>query len=228
MLERARHSRATGFLKVLTATMTLTTFLCGMAGAQQFEPPTLWKGTEDTGIWLGVVPAQHDGSTSFNTMFWMGGVRLGRVLTSAHGPGWLRGTLQWSMDAVPIFIISNLQSAYGVEFDPVVWRWNFQHRGTTAPYFEVAGGVALTNSKVPEGDTSRFNIVPKIGFGWQIFKQKQNSIDVGVYAWHLSNAWTAPRNPSANGIQLTLGYHWFRARNPRTARGLQPSENGSE
>lgn len=228
MVGRARPSKTKGFLKLFITTIMLIAFPWWAAGAQQFEAPTVIKGAQDAEIWFGVVAAQHDGSTSFNTDFWMGGVRFGRVLTAAHGPGWLRGTLQWSMNAVPIFVISNLQSAYGAEFDPIVWRWNFKHRGTTAPYFEMAGGIALTNAKIPVGDTSRFNIVPKIGFGWQIFQQRQSSIDVGVNAWHLSNAWTAPRNPSANGIQLTIGYDWFRTRNPRTARGTQSSENGSE
>jgi hypothetical protein len=81
----------------------------------------------------------------------------------------------------------------------------------------MAGGVVLTNSKIPLGDTSKFNVVPKLGFGWQIFRNEQNSIDIGVHAWHLSNAWTATRNPSANGIQVTLGYHWFRTRTTQTA-----------
>lgn len=217
MVERARYSGTRGFLQVITRAMIFVTGLCGMCAGQQFQAPTLLKATEDAEIWFGVVPAQHDGSTSFNTEFWMAGLKFGRILTAPHAPGWLHGTLQWSMDAIPLFIVSNLQTAFGAEFDPIVGRWNFQHKGISAPYFEMAGGVVLTNSKIPLGDTSKFNVVPKLGFGWQIFRNEQNSIDIGVHAWHLSNAWTATRNPSANGIQVTLGYHWFRTRTTQTA-----------
>jgi hypothetical protein len=70
-----------------------------------------------------------------------------------------------------------------------------------------------TSVKIPPGQTSHFNVVPKIGFGWQVFTRPRRSIDVGLHAWHLSNAWTASRNPSANGIQLTIGYHWLRLKN---------------
>lgn len=189
--------------------IALSVLSSGILSGQDFVAPTQIKGTKDTQIWVGGVAAQHDGTITFNTDVWMAGVCFGRVLTAAHGPGWLRGTLQWDIDLIPLLVFTNLQTAYGAEIDPIVGRWNFQRKGRTAPYFEMAGGIALTNTKIPPGDTSKFNVVPKVGFGWQVFRHAQRSIDVGVRAWHLSNAWTAPRNPSANGIQLTLGFHWF-------------------
>ena len=56
----------------------------------------------------------------------------------------------------------------------------------------MAGGIAYSTSKIPPGDTSRWNVVPKVGVGWQIFRGEQRSVDLGIRAWHLSNAWTAP------------------------------------
>jgi Lipid A 3-O-deacylase (PagL) len=213
-----------GSLLFLALAITLTMLPSSMLRGQDFVPPTQTKGTKDTEIWAGGVAAQHDGTTTFNTDVWMAGARFGRILTAAHGSGWLRGTLQWGVDVVPVFVVTNLQTAYGAEFDPLVGRWNFKHRGRTAPYVEMAGGVVLINSKIPPGHTSRFNIVPSFGFGWQIFRHEQRSIDVGVHAWHLSNAWTAPRNPSANGILFTIGYHWFGLKNQRTAHRENESD----
>jgi hypothetical protein len=200
-------------LQVITDAMILAVFFPCIATGQGFVSPAQVKGTDDAEIWAGWVAAQHDGTTSFNTDIWMGGVCFGRILTAPHGPGWLRGTLQWNFDVIPLFIVSNLETAFGAEFDPIVGRWNFNHRGRTAPYLELAGGVVYTSVKIPPGQTSHFNVVPKIGFGWQVFTRPQRSIDVGLHAWHLSNAWTASRNPSANGIQLTIGYHWLRLKN---------------
>ena len=204
--------------------VTLAVLSSSMLSGQDFVSPTQMKGTKDAQIWAGFVAAQHDGTTTFNTDVWMGGARFGRILTAEHGPGWLRGTLQWSFGVIPLFVVSNLQTAYGGEIEPVVGRWNFKHKGRVAPYFEMAGGIAFTNSKIPPGDTSNINVVPSFGFGWQVFRHAQRSIDVGVHAWHLSNAWTAPRNPSANGILFTIGYHWYRQKNHPTAS----HEGGSE
>lgn len=174
--------------------------------------PTQSKGTRDLQIWIGGVAAQHDGTTSFTTDILMGGVAFGRILTDPHGPGWARGTLQWDVNLAPMFVVYNLQTAYGAEVDPVVLRWNLRPRRQSVPYFEMAGGLVFTNANIPPGDTSNFNIVGKVGFGWQIHRHKRSCFDLGMRAWHFSNAWTAPRNPSANGIQLTIGYHWFALR----------------
>jgi Lipid A 3-O-deacylase (PagL) len=208
-----------------TATIVLAMLFSYVAQGQGFQSPTQLKGTLDAEVWGGAVVAQHDGSTAFNEDIWMGGARLGRMLTAPHGPGWLRGALEWDWGVVPVFVITNLQTAYGFELDPVIGRWNFRRNGRTAPYFEMAGGVVFTNSNVPPGDTSTFNIVPKFGFGWQIFTRPQRSLDVGLYAWHLSNAWTARRNPSVNGLQLTIGYHWFRLHRSRQNGSSGPHQS---
>lgn len=214
-----------GSLQFITFAITLTVLSSSLLSGQGFVSPTQIKGTKDTEVWAGGVAAQHDGSTTFNNDIWMAGARFGRVLTTAHGPGWLRGTLQWDFAVIPVFVVSNLQSAYGAEIDPIVGRWNFKHKGRTAPYLEVAGGFVYTNAKIPPGDTSRFNVVPSAGFGWQFFRRGQCSIDVGLHAWHLSNGWTAPRNPSANGILVTIGYHWFGLKNQRSASRENESEH---
>lgn len=202
-----------GTPQLVAIAITFTVLSSAISRAQDLLPPTQQKGTKDAEVWTGFVPAQHDGSTTFNTDVWMAGARFGRILTSPHGSGWLRGTLQWDFDLIPVFVVTNLQTGCGVEIDPIVGRWNFNHSARTAPYFEMAGGIVFTNIKIPPGDTSRFNIVPSFGLGLQIFHHHQRSIDVGLHAWHLSNAWTAPRNPSANGILVTIGYHWFKSSN---------------
>jgi len=215
-----------GILQFVVVAITFIVASCALF-AQDLLPPTQVKGTHDVELWTGALVAQHDGSTTFNTDVWMAGARFGHVLTAPHGPGWLRGTLQWNMDVIPVLIFTNLQTAYGAEFDPIVLRWNFDHRGRIAPsYFEMAGGIAYTTSKIPPGDTSRWNVVPKFGVGWQIYRGEQRSVDVGIRAWHLSNAWTAARNPSANGILLSIGYHWYRSRNLPASRAAPSNADG--
>ena len=207
--------------------MMLTTLFSHLSLSQELPLPTQMKVTRNRELWMGGVVAQHDGTTSFNTNIWMAGARFGRILTNPHGPGWLRGTLQWDFNVIPLFIVFNLERAYGVEFDPIVGRWNFSKRGQSVPYLEMAGGLVLTSRHIPPGQTSNFNVVPKIGFGWQIFRDRQRSIDVGLNVWHLSNAWTAPRNPSVNGFQLTVGYHWFKPKNQPATNRTRRGEDGT-
>jgi hypothetical protein len=128
---------------------------------------------------------------------------------------------------IPLFVATNLQTAYGAEIDPIVGRWNFSNSRRGATYFEMAGGIVYTNQKIPPGDTSRFNVVPSFGFGWQFFRREQQSLDVGVHAWHLSNAWTAARNPSSNGIMITIGYHWFAPKLTRSTLQQQVSRRAN-
>ena len=220
MTRKTPQTIAIAMLIALLAAATLS--------AQNFVAPTQTKGAKDIEVWSGLVVAQHDGSTAFNNDFWMAGLRFGHVMTAVHGSGWRRGSLQWDFDLMPVFVVSNLQSAHGFEINPIVARWNFASSGRVASYFEMSGGFAFTNMKIPPGDTSKFNFVGSIGYGWQIFRHQQRAIDVGVHAWHLSNAWTAPRNPSANGIQVTLGYHWYGVRPQRSANSAGESESASE
>src|SRR5215472_16087367 len=164
MVGSARYSETEWFLEIIVGAMILVTLFTRLSLSQDFPPPTQMKGTRNRELWMGGVVAQHDGMTSFNTNIWMAGVRFGRVLTNPHGPGWLRGTLQWDFNVIPLLIVFNLERAYGAEFDRIVSRWNFNRRGRSAPYFEVAGGLVLTTRRIPPGPTSNFNVVPKIGF----------------------------------------------------------------
>ncbi len=199
-------------LPIITGAMLLM-LASAIAAGQTFSLPTELKGTENLEIRSGIVVAQHDGTLAFNNVVWVAGARIGRILTAPHGPGWLRGTLEWDAELLPVFVVVHPQTAYGAELDPIVLRWNFTRRRRLVPYGEMAGGVAFTSAKIPPGDTSRFNVVPKIGLGWQLFTGPRRSFDISIQAWHLSNAWTAPRNPSMNGLLLSIGYHWFKPKN---------------
>ena len=205
---------------VATAATAYTVFCSSLLLGQGFELPIEQKGTINAEVWTAGTIAQHDSSTAFDTWLWTSGARFGRILTTAHGPGWLRGALQWDFGLGPIAVFSPAQTAYGFELDPIIGRWNFVRDGKTTPYFEMAGGVAFTNANVPPGDTSSINIAARAGVGWQIFTGPRRSFDVGLSAWHLSNAWTGHSNPSANGLQVLVGYHWF-------LKPRQQGENGA-
>ena len=137
------------------------------------------------------------------------GFRLGRVLTGEHGPGILRGTYEMGVDIIPLdeYWIHGAQYAGGI--DPVVFKWNFTSGSKIVPYFAAVGGALFSNHNLPPGDTSQINFTSGPEIGAQIFNKGNNSWDIMVKAYHLSNASIGNHNPGLNAnVQFMLGYTW--------------------
>ena len=138
------------------------------------------------------------------------GSRFGYVLTEEHGKGLLRGTFELGFDVIPLdeYWINGGQYAGGV--DPIMWKWNFTSGCKIAPYFAVVGGALFSNHNLPPGDTSQINFTSGPEIGTQIFrKERRNSWDLMLKAYHLSNASIGNHNPGLNAnIQVMVGYSW--------------------
>ena len=66
-----------------------------------------------------------NGSTS-DTGVWNLGVRYGIVITSPHGPSFLQGQLEYALDAVPVWVITQrTNTAYGAGINPFDFKWIF-------------------------------------------------------------------------------------------------------
>jgi hypothetical protein len=181
-------------------------------GTQTAAPPanlpaaSLKKGTWDLGVWTGGGHALT-GSTS-GTGVWNAGFRFGRVMTQEHGPGWLRGNLEWSGDIIPAYVIFQNTNVYGAGFNPALFKWNFTRGKKIAPYFEMGAGMLFTRSDVPAG-TSTINFTPQAGFGMHIFTRQKRAVTLTGKYVHISNAGLSTPNPGINTIQFTVGYNWF-------------------
>jgi hypothetical protein len=137
------------------------------------------------------------------------GLRVGRVLTHEHGPGILRGTYEMAIDVVPLdeYWIHGGQYAGGI--DPLVLKWNFTSGCKVAPYGALVGGVVFSNHNLPPGDTSQVNFTSGLEIGAQMFRKGNNSWDISMKAYHLSNASLGNHNPGLNAnLQFMLGYTW--------------------
>jgi lipid A 3-O-deacylase PagL len=206
----------------LLAALSMMAMICRVS-AQESPTAVSVQGTRDLEV-LGAVGIGVEGGTSlFNWDIVTAGVRFSKVLTGPHGHGRLRGNFEYGFDVMPVFVLLNPQRVYGGGFDPIVARWNFRQRVRSAAYFEVVAGSVFTVSNVPSGDTSSFNFVPKAGAGWQLFASPERSLDLSLQFWHLSNAFIGRENPSLNGLQFVVGYHWFKLRKPKAnAVGVMP------
>src|SRR5499427_10508846 len=163
-------------------------------------------GGHEVQIWAGgghTVAGGRGNTGAFNA-----GLRYGWVLTNPHLPSFLRGRFEYAVDAVPVFLaFQPTNTAYGVGFDPLGLKWNFQSHSRISPYLELTGGVLFTNHDVPTG-TNTVNFMDQAALGMHILGAKHN-VSVELRYMHISNAGLATPNPGINSVQVRLGVGKF-------------------
>jgi hypothetical protein len=164
------------------------------------------EGGHELQVWTG---GGHgvNGSQSGDGV-WNVGFRYGLILTKPHGPSFLRGRLEYAVDAVPVFlVVQKTNTAYGAGINPFAFKWALDKHGSIVPYFELGGGTLFTNTKVPEG-TSRINFTTSGALGLHFLRSK-HSISTEVRFMHISNAGLSTPNPGINTIQFRIGFGLF-------------------
>jgi hypothetical protein len=143
-----------------------------------------------------------------NTGAFNAGLRYGWILTGPYLPSFLRGRFEYAVDAVPLFLIFQpANTAYGVGFDPLGLKWNFERHGHLSPYLELTGGVVYTNHDLPTG-TNTVNFMDQAALGTHILGEKYNwSLELRYM--HISNAGLSNLNPGINTVQVRLGIGRF-------------------
>ena len=169
------------------------------------------QGGREIQIWAGgghSVAGGRGGTGAFNA-----GLRYGWIITGLHLPGFLRGRFEYTVDAVPLFVVFQpANTAYGVGFNPLGLKWNFERHGRFSPYLELGGGVLFTNHNVPTY-TNDVNFTPSAAFGTHVLGAKYNW-SVELRYLHISNAGLATPNPGINTVQVRLGVGKFFASRP--------------
>lgn len=167
------------------------------------------KGGHEIQVWAGgghSVPGGTKNTGAFNA-----GLRYGWILTDPHLPGLLRGRFEYAVDAVPVFLIFQpANTAYGVGFDPLGLKWNFERHGRFSPYLELTGGTVFTNHNVPSG-TNTVNFMDQAALGTHILGATYN-VSLELRYMHISNAGLATPNPGLNTVQVRLGIGKFFSR----------------
>lgn len=189
----------------------LLCFFPWVLSAQENVFPTNRNGTWDFSVWTAGATGEENTNSFAEARIWTAGVFIGRTITGEVGSSWRRGNLEYAFNLIPVFVTYKNQTVRGGGFEPVVLRWNSSlHTSRVLPYIELGGGAVATTANLPPGKTSSFNFTAKGGGGIHVFTKKRQSFDVGLHWWHISNANLGVRNPEFNGIQLALGYHWFK------------------
>jgi len=164
------------------------------------------QGGNEVEIWAGgghSVPGGTKNTGAFNA-----GLRYGWILTGPHLSGFLRGSFEYALDAVPMFLVFQpANTAYGVGFDPLGLKWNFKRRGRLSPFLELTGGVLFTDHNVPTY-TNTVNFMDQAALGTHILGNKYN-VSLELRYMHISNAGLGNLNPGINTVQVRLGVGKF-------------------
>jgi lipid A 3-O-deacylase len=164
------------------------------------------KGRREVQIWAGGGHSVSGGRG--NTGAFNAGLRYGWILTGPHLPGLLRGRFEYAVDAVPAFLVFQpTNTAFGVGFDPLGLKWNFERHGRFSPYLELCGGTVFTNHSVPTG-TNTVNFTDQAALGMHILGARHN-VSLELRYMHISNAGLATPNPGINTVQVRLGFGNF-------------------
>ncbi len=132
-----------------------------------------------------------------------------RVATDPGGPGWLRGQLGFSVELVPMFLISEGQTAYGTGFNLLGHHYLAAGR-TFRPFITLGAGLVVSKQKIPE-QVSNVNFTPQIGFGYLFVDRQANVYSVEVRFHHLSNGGLVSPNPGINSALVQFGVRFHAA-----------------
>jgi hypothetical protein len=209
--ERISVTRSLPLIAVVLRGALLLLLATASAHAQESPIPMPSNATWDIGIWAAGATGEENTNSFAEAQILTAGFSLGHSITGEIGRGWRGGSLEYAFDVSPLFRTYGNQRIHGGAFDPVILRWNSSlHRSRLAPYIELGGGAVATPVNLPPGNTSSFNFTARGGGGIHLFLRNRQSLDVGLGWWHISNANLGARNPEFNGLQLVVGYHWFK------------------
>ncbi len=124
-----------------------------------------------------------------------------------------KGTLEYTVELIPLYYITQRQNAYGASFTPFNLKYNFTNLHRVVPYIELGGGVLFTNHDVPDG-TNRVNFTPQasIGFHLPVHPGSNKHFGFAVKYIHISNAGLSVPNPGLNTVEFKLSVGHFCSR----------------
>jgi hypothetical protein len=185
------------------AAILFAALFCVPAAHSQAGPD---EGGHELQIWSGGGHGTNGSQSSDGV--WNLGLRYGLILTAPHGPGFLRGRLEYAIDVVPAFVVLQKgATAYGAGVNPFAFKWMLDTRRSVVPYFELGGGTLFTNIKTPPG-TSQINFTTSGALGLHFLGSKHN-VSTEIRFMHISNAGLSSPNPGINTVQFRVGFGLF-------------------
>jgi hypothetical protein len=127
-----------------------------------------------------------------------------RFVTVTPRYGWFE-TNRWEiMVELPLIISTRPDVRTGIGLSSLARRY-FSRQRKFAPFFEIGGGILLTEIRVKEIGGS-FQFTPQAGFGFRSHLGKHSDFTLGVRFHHISNAGIRKPNVGINSVLVMVGF----------------------
>jgi hypothetical protein len=136
-------------------------------------------------------------------------IRYGVVLTDPFGKGRLRGTLEYTLDWLPMILMTRPSLIYGAGVLPLGFKFNYLANPRHRPFWEGNFGGTLSTHSLPPGN-STLNLNVNAGGGLTLLNRGAETLTVSFQYSHLSCGFFCSRNPNLNGASIVLEYHWLK------------------
>jgi hypothetical protein len=166
------------------------------------------KGRTVWGLAAGYGVAHEIAYSSPDHQFFALGGRFGGVVTEPRGPGFLKGNLEVTLEALPVFVHYDDDPDYGASFT-LLLRQYLSPGSRWRPFLSIGAGALVSTKKVPE-NTSRVNFTPQGGIGLAMAYSYRTIFTVEYRYHHISNADTADLNPGINSSSFHFSVNMFR------------------
>jgi hypothetical protein len=132
---------------------------------------------------------------------------------------------EWTIDAVPLAILSNdrstpvptgtgvqntRKSVYGAGLSPIGLKFNFRRQHRVQPFAGGTGGFVYFREDVPIPNALRFKFTFDVSGGIQIINLSRRSFTIGYRYKHLSNGGRSPINPGVDVQMVFAGFSMFK------------------
>jgi opacity protein-like surface antigen len=98
----------------------------------------------------------------------------------------------------------------GEGISPVGFQWNFRPRHKLQLLLLGHGGYMYSTQPIPTSDAGSFNFTFDIGAGFELYRNKAQSIRFDYRYHHISNHYTAQANPGIDNQLVTVTYAFGR------------------
>lgn len=207
----------------LSMSVALTTSSLAAQDTEQVNP-----GDRTIGVWAGAsfyAPSTVGLGHTPDRHLFLVGARAEWALRTVRS-----FTLMATVDVVPFAMVTNNPTYRVVEYKPTANETTtIKERTGSAPvygaglspiglellgprigaarlYLAGAGGGLWFTRETPEPNARRFNFTLEYGLGLRVPLRSGTSMTLGYKYHHLSNAWTAPRNPGLDGNVVYVGF----------------------
>ena len=193
------------------------------SGAPQSTSEGIQKRWNEFGVWGG---ASFDATTLIgktpDARFGNIGLRYGRVLAASKTVAF-----EWTIDAVPLSILSNTRfavvpfgssfvitrnrkSVYGWGAAPIGLKFNFRRNRRVQPFGQTTGDFLYFNEQVPVAGAARFNFTFDFSGGVQIVNRNRRAFTIGYKYQHISNGGRSSINPGVDVQMIFAAFSVFK------------------